>query len=185
MEKQLENANTLQPSPPLAHSAEPKPRKKIGRPSKKNNIDLGMVERMASLGLRDTDIAKVLGICEASLKNYKSDPAFLAAIKKGKEDPDRKVEASLFQRACGYSCPEDVVLSFQGKHTDTVRIEKHYPPDTAAAFIWLKNRRPREWRDRTDVNIGGQDDNPLKVEVDYKGMAVDEIAKFILAKLKE
>ena len=30
---------------------------------------------------------------------------------------------------------------------------KRMPPDTAAAFIWLKNRRPKEWRDRRDVKV--------------------------------
>lgn len=29
------------------------------------------------------------------------------------------------------------------------KITKHYPPDTAAAFIWLKNRAG--WRDKQDI----------------------------------
>ena len=33
-------------------------------------------------------------------------------------------------------------------------ITKHYPPDTAAAFIWLKNRQG--WRDKQELEHSGQ-----------------------------
>ena len=29
---------------------------------------------------------------------------------------------------------------------------EHFPPDTAAAFIWLKNRQPHRWRDKKEVS---------------------------------
>ena len=25
---------------------------------------------------------------------------------------------------------------------------EHYPPDTQAASLWLRNRQPRQWRDK-------------------------------------
>jgi hypothetical protein len=38
-------------------------------------------------------------------------------------------------------------------------LTKHYPPDTTACIFWLKNRKPKEWRDRaelaTDQEIAG------------------------------
>lgn len=40
--------------------------------------------------------------------------------------------------------------------------EKHVAPDVAAAFIWLKNRRQNDWRDRRE--IVGDPDNPLTPE---------------------
>jgi hypothetical protein len=30
---------------------------------------------------------------------------------------------------------------------------KHYPPDTAAAIIWLKNRQPERWRDKIEQEV--------------------------------
>jgi hypothetical protein len=32
-------------------------------------------------------------------------------------------------------------------------IMKHYPPDTGACFIWLKNRDPENWRDKQDIEL--------------------------------
>ena len=32
---------------------------------------------------------------------------------------------------------------------------EHFPPDTAAAFIWLKNRQPHRWRDKKEVHETG------------------------------
>jgi hypothetical protein len=29
---------------------------------------------------------------------------------------------------------------------------EHYPPDTTAASLWLRNRQPSKWRDRQEVN---------------------------------
>lgn len=31
-------------------------------------------------------------------------------------------------------------------------------PDTAAAFIWLKNRRPDKWRDKPPEAVAASDD---------------------------
>jgi hypothetical protein len=33
------------------------------------------------------------------------------------------------------------------------RLTKHYPPDTTACIFWLKNRKPREWRNRTELQM--------------------------------
>ncbi len=33
---------------------------------------------------------------------------------------------------------------------------EHYPPDTAAAFIWLKNRQKQTWRDRHEIAVTDQ-----------------------------
>ena len=32
---------------------------------------------------------------------------------------------------------------------------EHYPPDTQAASLWLRNRQPAKWRDRQEVNHTG------------------------------
>ena len=30
---------------------------------------------------------------------------------------------------------------------------EHFRPDVAAAYIWLKNRRPHQWREKSEVNV--------------------------------
>ncbi|WGS85031.1 hypothetical protein [Methylomonas sp. UP202] len=34
---------------------------------------------------------------------------------------------------------------------EVVTTEKEALPDTSAAFIWLKNRRPKDWRDKIEI----------------------------------
>jgi hypothetical protein len=36
-----------------------------------------------------------------------------------------------------------------------IPIRKYYPPDTTACIFWLKNRKPDEWRDKLDHEVGG------------------------------
>ena len=41
------------------------------------------------------------------------------------------------------------------KSEHIVPYTEHFPPDTAAAFIWLKNRQPDRWRDKKEVHETG------------------------------
>jgi hypothetical protein len=41
---------------------------------------------------------------------------------------------------------------------------KHYLPDTTACIFWLKNRRPKEWRDKVDVNAG-EDSGTIRITI--------------------
>jgi hypothetical protein len=55
----------------------------------------------------------------------------------------------LYRRAIGYSHPETHICVVAGEVIQTP-IVKHYPPDTAAAFIWLQNRRRGDWKHRRE-----------------------------------
>lgn len=99
----------------------------------------------AQIGDTEVQIADYLQVSVASLYNFRRlHPSFLAAVKLGKEIYDSQVEQMLGQRACGFVTYEDVI----SKDETVVRLEKKMPPDTAAAIFWLKNRRPREWKDQ-------------------------------------
>jgi hypothetical protein len=41
------------------------------------------------------------------------------------------------------------VFQFQGQIVRT-ETREHVPPDTTAMIFWLKNRRPEQWRDKTE-----------------------------------
>jgi orotate phosphoribosyltransferase-like protein len=99
---------------------------KRGRPSKYNKIDLKQVESLASLGLTDEEIAKVLDISRTTLHYYKKKPKFLNTIKKGKLKADVQITKSLYEKAKS--------------------------GDTTAMIFWLKNRRPDKWRDKQDID---------------------------------
>lgn len=127
----------------------------VGRPSKYDTINLEQVEKLASYGLIDTEIADIVGISDKTLYNYENNfPEFLQAIQRGKDIADAQVVKSLYQRACGYSHPEDKIFCHEGQPVIVPTI-KHYAPDTAACFIWLKNRRKEEWKDRREMAHSG------------------------------
>jgi hypothetical protein len=140
-----------------------------GRKSKITKISLRQVEKLAGLGLIESEIADVIGIDPTTLTTYKKvHPQFLLSIKKGKLKADNEVVKSLYKRALGYSYNEvtyeksktgglGIKLS-QGEieqiaHCDTYKtkiVTKHVSPETLACIFWLKNRQPEKWRDRVE-----------------------------------
>lgn len=127
--------------------------KKTGRPTKYNAINLSQLETLILRGFTDKEISSFFGITETTLNNYKkSKPDFFESLKNWKLEADKKVERSLYERACGYSHPEEVIFQYEGK---VIRAEtiKHYPPESTSMIFWLKNRKPTEWRDKTEVEV--------------------------------
>ena len=127
-----------------------KKKNKAGRPSKRDTIDLQQLERLASLGLTDEQIGFTFGVSEQTINTWKKKANISLALKKGKDVSDRRVERALFERATGYSHPEDKIMQYLGRAV-VVETIKHYPPDTLAAIFWLKNRKREDWRDRQQL----------------------------------
>ena len=121
----------------------------MGRPTKYKPEYCEQVYKLCLLNATDAQIADVFDTSEQTINTWKKKyPEFLESLKDGKIRADAEVGKSLFQRACGYSHPDVHISNYQGDITVT-DITKHYPPDTAAAFIWLKNRAG--WRDKTET----------------------------------
>lgn len=130
-----------------------------------------MVTKLALLGDTNVGMAKALEISEATFKIYMNKrPEFRAAVKRGREDADAAVSKSLFQRATGYTHPEEVI-QYDARLQAWTRIttKKHYPPDATSMIWWTKNRRPDLWRDRRD---GEPQDSekaiPISVTIELK-----------------
>lgn len=142
---------------PARKSAE---KSKGGRPSKWKPEYLDQVYKLCLLGLTDKEIAAVWSITERTFNDWKTSiPGFLQSIARGKQIADAEVAASLFERATGYSHPEIVLTSYKGDVTQT-EVTRHYPPDTQAASIWLRNRRVTSWRSNPDPTDGSDDPPP-------------------------
>jgi hypothetical protein len=57
--------------------------------------------------------------------------------------------------------------AYEGEVTLTPFV-KHYPPDTHAASLWLRNRQSKRWRDR--IEHTGADGGPISLEtIDRRG----------------
>jgi len=136
-----------------------------GRPTLYRADYAEQARRLALLGQTDAEMAAFFGVSERTFHGWKkAHPEFLQSLKAGKADADAKVADALYKRALGYSHPDVHISNYQGEITVT-DIVKHYPPDTGAAFIWLKNRQPEKWRDRiehqADVTVSGPDGEAL------------------------
>lgn len=130
-----------------------------GRPSQLTDKVMEQAKKLALLGLTDKQMADIWGVCEATINSWKkSCPEFLESIKVGKEEADAKVAQALYHRATGYK--HEAVKIFCNKDGEVTEVPyvEHYPPDTTAGIFWLKNRQPKEWRDRHEVhtNITGE-----------------------------
>jgi hypothetical protein len=135
--------------------------KKRGRPTKFTDEMLDQAFKLCLLGATDEQIANFFNVSVPTIDKWKqSKPDFLQALSAGKEQADARVAESLYNRALGYSHPEDKIFNDNGAPL-IVPTTKHYPPDTTAAIFWLKNRQKAAWRDKQDFEHTGKDGAPL------------------------
>lgn len=133
-------------------------KKKLGRPSKFNQRLSELVCQLYEEGMTDQQVSDILHIGKTTLYYWrKANPDFLKSTRESKEIADQIVEASLFQRAIGYTHDEVKHASYEGRFTDEVTVKKHYPPDTKAIEFWLKNRKPDKWRDKQEIDLSNSD----------------------------
>lgn len=147
------------------------PRKTRGRPSRFKEEYVEQVVKLARLGLTDAEMADVFGVCEKTFNNWKtSHPDFLQSIKKGKVISDAEVANSLYERAIGAEWVEEQAFKVKVdqylERIEVVEVRKQAPPDTAAAFIWLKNRKADKWRDKPDPSVEDESAKPSSVKVE-------------------
>ncbi len=132
--------------------AEKAGKKKLGRPSGFNDAISERIYELARLGKTDAEISSAIGVTSRTLNYWKAkNDNFFQTLRDNKAVADGFVEASLFQRACGYSHPETKVF-YDAERGEVVEHEvmKHYPPDSTAMIFWLKNRQPERWRDQPE-----------------------------------
>ena len=135
-----------------------------GRPSELTDKVMKQAKQLALLGCTDKQMADIWGVSETTITNWKKQyPPFLASIKSGKEEADAKIAEALYHRAKGYKRKETKVFCQNGEII-THEYEEHMPPDTAAAFIWLKNRQGKNWKDRHEQ--GEASEGPKYIQFD-------------------
>lgn len=122
----------------------------IGRPSTFNEQIKNVIINLYKEGKTNQQVADCIGVHRRTLDFWKAkDAEFLRTINEIKDLPDKLIEATLFQKACGYSHKEEKVFCSEGQiitHDTT----KQYPPDTASMIFWLKNRQPKRWREKME-----------------------------------
>ncbi len=131
-----------------------------------------MVERarLAMLGGKnDEETAIIVGVSLRLYQQWKATRPEFSAGSEWKQRAVKVVEASLYQRATGFEAPDVHVSNFQGAVTVTP-ILKYYPPDTAAAKLFLEKQAPKEWGETEQkeaklVNINISFGDPVSLPV--------------------
>lgn len=106
---------------------------------------------LALLGQTEEQMAETFGVHPQTIVRWMAKPKFRRAVEAGRAKADGKVARALYERAQGYS--HDAVKIFLppgAKEPVYAPYVEHYPPDTAAASLWLRNRQPKLWRERSE-----------------------------------
>lgn len=133
-----------------------------GRPPKYNKeLHPKLAAALAARGLSNPEIFKEMEISEATFYYWcNSHPEFLEQLSKAREGRDDQVENALFKRAIGFTWTEEQAIKVKvdkdKEEIKIIEIEKTVPPDTPAASLWLRNRRPNRWSDKQQVEHSGE-----------------------------
>lgn len=104
--------------------------------------------KLCLLGCTEKELANFFCIPVSVFRKWLKEHDELShSVKEGMQLADAVVAERLYQKATGFS-HESTVIKEEGKSEKTTY--KNYPPDTAAAIFWLKNRQPEKWGKRED-----------------------------------
>lgn len=147
-----------------------------GRPSRfVSTYHVPWAKSLARRGLTVEEIAKEIGVAKSTFCKWVSENQELSdALNEGRSIADSKVEDSLYRRAIGFKITErkTIVSAEKDGSQKPARIEvleRDVPPDTTACIYWLKNRRPVEWRDQSNISITTSDDDE-KIKKDIEAI---------------
>lgn len=126
-----------------------------GQPSPFGGIDQEQIKKLAKVGWTDAQMSDFFGVTESTWTNWKKKHTrFFVSLKAWKDEFDSKIERKLAQRAMGYEYKE---ITYDKSNKKVKAVTKEVIPDVTAQIFWLKNRKPKEWRDKHQVEVEGGD----------------------------
>lgn len=138
-------------------AAEQAPKRGRGAPTSYKPEYAKQAEKLAALGATDMEMADFFEVDVRTIYRWRNaHPLFCQALKAGKEVADERVERSLFLKAIGYEQDEVKIFMPAGAEAPVYApYRAKVAPDTTAAIFWLKNRRPKDWRDKHEMSLSG------------------------------
>ena len=134
---------------------------KTGRPSGYQPDFAVQAKKLCELGATDIEIADFFEVSDRTVYRWQLKyPEFCQALKAGKDAADDRVERSLYHKATGYTFESEKIFQYEGTIVRTPTRE-HVPPDTVSMIFWLKNRRPEQWREKTEQVVRHEHINQL------------------------
>jgi transposase-like protein len=138
-----------------------------GRPTKYSPELCEQAYKLYLLKATDEEVADFFGVHVDTLHEWRNvHEEFSEATIRGKVQADAEVAGKLRERALGYS-HEAVKIFMPAGASEPVYAKyiEHYPPDTQAASLWLRNRQPEKWRDKQDLEHSGPNGTPLQIQI--------------------
>lgn len=134
--------------------------------SKFDELDLKQVEKLASQGLTQQQIADALGISERSFRNYKEKFAeFADAIKKGKAKGIARVTNKLFEKIeTGDTTSIIFFLKTQGGWKEASKVEYSVDESNQADQLDLEKLSDEELRQLVRLSEKASAKNPSEKE---------------------
>jgi len=123
----------------------------VGRPSKYKPEYIDLAFKFCLMGATNEKLAEFFDVSVSTVSLWMVEhEAFSDAIKRGRVQADGEIAHALYHRAKGYSHPAvKIFADVKSGEEKIIEYVEHYPPDTAAAFIWLKNRAG--WKDKQEI----------------------------------
>ena len=119
---------------------------------------------LTELGATIYELADAFGVCRRTINLWMNrHPEFRKAVVDARDIADQRVQGSLYEKALGYSFESEKIFCVDGQIVRAATIE-HVPPSDTACIFWLKNRRRKEWADRTQTELSGPDGTPIQTE---------------------
>lgn len=139
-----------------------------GRPTKYKKEYAEQAEKLCKKGFTDKDLADFFEVDESTITRWKqTHEEFCTSIKSAKKYSDDLVVQSLYNRAIGYSLTEEREEKSDTSGSKSVKVTKQIAGDTTAQIFWLKNRQPKEWRDKQETEHSGTINNVTYTSDDY------------------
>ena len=128
---------------------------RTGRPTIYRPELATLARKLALLGATEAEMADALSISVSTLSDWMHKHSeFYRAVKSGKVLADAEVAERLYSRATGHSHEAVKIFMPAGAEAPVYApYTEHYPPDTTAASLWLRNRQPDKWRERQQVDV--------------------------------
>lgn len=163
----------------------------MGRPTLYSSEFTEAARVLCERGATDHDLSDFFDVTVRTINRWKlTHPEFAAAIRKGKEPADDRVEDSLYSRAQDREVEEEqafkvkkIVYAENGKKLteeekiEIVKVKRFVPASDTAMIFWLKNRRKQEWRDVQQHEHGKPGD--------FSSLEDQELDALILTEAKE
>lgn len=110
-----------------------------------------LIKKMYAFGVSAEGIRKILNLTEDEFDELFKDEKYVYAADAGREIADFNMIDAMYKKGTGYQHEDVHFYSFNGKLFKE-KFVKHYPPDMTAIIFWLKNRRPKEWKEKIEGN---------------------------------